>query len=78
MLDKKNEPYYEYIERLVSKRLSFDCGHIRKLAEKGFSGKVTVDFGEIVINFRLGGVTNLNKRFEPEPSMVVEESVKLK
>lgn len=43
--------------------------YLKKLEEEKFTGKVT-------INFFVGGVTNMNKRFEP--IMIVEESVKLK
>jgi len=44
---------------------------ILKLMEEKYSGK-------IIINLLEGGVTGLSKRFEPEPPIVLEESVRLK
>lgn len=76
MSDKQNEPYYDYIGKVASEGFSFDRERLRGLAERKFTGKIIIDFGEIVINFFEGGVTNMNKNFEPE--IRVEESVKLR
>ncbi len=56
---------------MLDKKTQAYIDYVVRLLEEKFTGKVT-------INIRLGGVTNLNKKFEPEPPMVVEESVKLK
>lgn len=76
-VNEQNEPYYKYIEDITDKWIPIDCEKIRKLAKRKFSGKIIIDFGEIAINFFEGSVTNMNKRFEFEPSIIVKESVRL-
>lgn len=56
---------------MLDKKNQAYIDYVVRLMEKKFSGK-------IIINLQLGGVSHLNKKFEPEPPIVVEESVKLK
>lgn len=56
---------------MLNKKNQVYIDYVIRLMEEKFSGKV-------IINLQLGGVSHLNKKFEPEPPMVVEESVKLK
>jgi len=54
---------------VLDKRVQAYLDYVKRLAEQGFTGKVT-------INLSKGGVTNINKVYEPP--VVVEESVKLR
>lgn len=56
---------------MLDKKTQAYIDYVVRLLEKRFSGKITINALE-------GGVSHLNKKFEPEPPMVVEESVKLK
>jgi len=75
MLD--NEKYWEYLKKEKERRLEKnDMERLRVLERARFTGKATLNFGEIVINFFEGGVTNMNKKLES--AIEVEESIKLK
>lgn len=72
-----NSKYWNYLRKEQERRLQKDnIMNLQLLERAGFTGKVKLNFGEIVVNFFEGGVTNMNKVFEP--IMIVEESVKLK